>query len=110
GTELGARYAEIVFTSLPTLDVATEFTTRIRARAAELGRPGGLPLIFSSFHATYGATEEEAQRKVREKREAIDYEAGRALVADMLGGGLDLSGLPLDRPLPESLLPELGSV
>lgn len=110
GSELGARYAEIVFTSLPTLDVAREFTTRIRSRAAQLGRPPGLPLIFSSFHATYGATEEEALRLVREKHEAIDFERGRTQVADMLGGGVDLSDLPLDRPLPESLLPELSSV
>jgi FMN-dependent oxidoreductase (nitrilotriacetate monooxygenase family) len=110
GMELGARYAEIVFTALPTMDGALSFTKRIRDRAAELGRAPGLPLIFSSFHATYGATEEEAQRLVREKREAIDYERGRAQVADMLGGGVDLSGLPLDKPLPESLLPEVSSV
>ncbi|MFC1408844.1 NtaA/DmoA family FMN-dependent monooxygenase [Streptacidiphilus sp. N1-12] len=110
GLALGARYAEIVFTSLPTLPVAREFTARIRAQAAEHGRPGGLPLIFSSFHATYGATEEEARRLVREKAEAIDFEAGRALVADMLGGGVDLSEAALDRPLPESLLPDIRSV
>jgi alkanesulfonate monooxygenase SsuD/methylene tetrahydromethanopterin reductase-like flavin-dependent oxidoreductase (luciferase family) len=28
----------------------------------------------------------------------------------MLGGGVDLSELPLDQPLPDSLLPELSSV
>jgi FMN-dependent oxidoreductase (nitrilotriacetate monooxygenase family) len=110
GMELGARYAEIVFTALPTLDDALDFTRRIRNRAAQLGRAPGLPLIFSSFHATYGATEEEARRLVRERREAIDYERGRAQVADMLGGGVDLSDLPLDEPLPESRLPEVSSV
>jgi FMN-dependent oxidoreductase (nitrilotriacetate monooxygenase family) len=110
GVELGARYAEIVFTSLPTLEIAQEHTARIRARAAALGRPGGLPLIFSSFHAAYGSTEEEARRLVRERIEAIDYELGRALVADMLGGAVDLSDAPLDKPLPESLLPDLGSI
>jgi FMN-dependent oxidoreductase (nitrilotriacetate monooxygenase family) len=110
GVELGARYAEIVFTSLPTLEIAREFTVRIRARAAALGRPEGLPLIFSSFHATYGATEQEARRLVRERAEAIDYERGRAVVADMLGGGVDLSDEPLDRPLPQSVLPDVESV
>ncbi|MCM2416292.1 NtaA/DmoA family FMN-dependent monooxygenase [Streptomyces sp. RKAG290] len=110
GTELGARYAEIVFTSLPTLDVAVDFTRKIRDRAAQLGRAGGLPLIFSSFHATYGATEQEAQRLVHERREAIDFERGRTQVADMLGGGVDLSELPLDSKLPESMLPDVTSV
>jgi FMN-dependent oxidoreductase (nitrilotriacetate monooxygenase family) len=110
GTALGARYAEIVFTSLPTLDIAVDFTRKIRGQAERLGRAGGLPLVFSSFHATYGATEEEARRLVRERRESIDFERGRAQVADMLGGGVDLSDLPLDRPLPESLLPDVASV
>ncbi|MFJ9351138.1 NtaA/DmoA family FMN-dependent monooxygenase [Streptomyces sp. NPDC101237] len=110
GTALGARYAEIVFTSLPTLDHARAFTRKIRDQARRLGRPDGLPLIFSSFHATFGATEEEARRLVREKRESIDFEPGRAQVADMLGGGLDLSELPLDAPLPEGLLPDVNSV
>jgi alkanesulfonate monooxygenase SsuD/methylene tetrahydromethanopterin reductase-like flavin-dependent oxidoreductase (luciferase family) len=32
GIELGARHAEIVFTSLPTLEIARHHTTRIRAR------------------------------------------------------------------------------
>ncbi|OQR66000.1 monooxygenase [Streptomyces maremycinicus] len=110
GTALGARFAEIVFTSLPTLDHALDFTRKIRARAREFGRADGLPLIFSSFHATFGATEEEARRLVRESREAIDFERGRDQVADMLGGGVDLSDLPLDAPLPLSVLPEITSV
>jgi FMN-dependent oxidoreductase (nitrilotriacetate monooxygenase family) len=110
GIELGARYAEVVFTALSTLDAAREYTDRIRGRAAQLGRPAGLPLIFSSFHATFGATEQEARRLVQERQEAIDFEAGRALVADMLGGAVDLSEAKLDDTLPESLLPDVSSV
>ncbi|MFD6399392.1 NtaA/DmoA family FMN-dependent monooxygenase [Nocardia sp. NPDC060249] len=110
GVELGARFAEVVFTSLATLEDAITYTKKIRTRAAELGRPDGLPLIFSSFHATYGATEEEARRLVREAAEATDFEAGRRQLADMLGGGIDLSELPLDKPIPETLLPQLDSV
>ncbi|MFC6014066.1 NtaA/DmoA family FMN-dependent monooxygenase [Nocardia lasii] len=110
GIELGARFAEVVFTSLPTLADAITYTKKIRTRATELGRPEGLPLIFSSFHATYGATEEEARRLVREAAESTDFDAGRRQLADMLGGGIDLTDLPLDKPLPESLLPAIDSV
>ncbi|GGL91577.1 monooxygenase [Streptomyces fumigatiscleroticus] len=110
GIALGARYAEIVFTSLPTLGHAADFTRKIRSRAEQHGRAAGLPLIFSSLHATFGATEEEARRLVREKRESIDFERGRSQVADMLGGGVDLSDVPLDAKLPESLLPDVASV
>ncbi|WP_433562445.1 NtaA/DmoA family FMN-dependent monooxygenase [Nocardia sp. CA-151230] len=110
GVELGARHAEVVFTSLATLEDAVTYTKRIRTRAAELGRPGGLPLVFSSLHATYGASEAEARRLVREREEATDFEAGRRLLEDMLGGGVDLSDLPLDKPIPGHRLPEPGSV
>ncbi len=110
GIALGARYAEIVFTSLPTLQIAQEYTAKIRKSAAEYGRAPGLPLIFSSFHATYGATEEEARRLVQEKQEAIDFERGRRQVEDMLGGNIDLSEVKLDQTIPESLLPDVSSV
>lgn len=110
GIELGARFAEVVFTSLPTLEDAVTYTKKIRTRAAEWGRADGLPLIFSSFHATYGSTEAEARRLVREAVESTDFDAGRRRLADMLGGGIDLSELPLDKPIPETVLPQLDSV
>ncbi|MFC9433133.1 NtaA/DmoA family FMN-dependent monooxygenase [Nocardia sp. NPDC057030] len=110
GIELGARFAEVVFTSLPTLDDAITYTKKIRTRATDLGRADGLPLIMSSFHATYGSTEAEVRQLVRERDEATDFDAGRLALADMLGGGVDLTDLPLDRPIPEHLLPEVNSV
>jgi len=110
GIELGARFAEVVFTSLPTFEDAVTYTKTIRARAAELGRGDELPLIFSSFHATYGATESEVDRLVREAEESTDFDAGRTRLADMFGGDVDFSELPLDRPIPESLIPDPSSV
>lgn len=110
GIELGARFAEVVFTSLATFEDAVTYTKTIRARAAELGRGDELPLIFSSFHATYGATEAEVERLVREAEESTDFDAGRTRLADMFGGGVDFSELPLDRPIPELLLPDPSSV
>ncbi|ALX46327.1 monooxygenase [Burkholderia humptydooensis] len=47
---------------------------------------------------------------MRDKHERIDYEQGRLKLADMLGGGVDLRELPLDQPLPESLLLAIDSV
>jgi FMN-dependent oxidoreductase (nitrilotriacetate monooxygenase family) len=110
GIALGAKYAEVVFTALATSEDARRFTGTIRTQAAAHRRAPGLPLIFSSFHATFGATEAEARRLVRERQEAIDFEAGRALVADMLGGGVDLSEAKLDERLPESAVPDVGAI
>lgn len=109
GIEFAARYAEVVFTALPTLEVALDFVGKLRRRARELGRPEGLPLIMSSFHATIGATETEAKRLLAERREAVDLVAGRAVLEDMLAG-TDLSDLPLDRPVPIERVPALANV
>jgi FMN-dependent oxidoreductase (nitrilotriacetate monooxygenase family) len=110
GIALGARHAEIVFTSLPTLGIAQEYTTRIRRLAAGHGRRPGLPWIFSSLHATFGATEQEAKRKVAERVEAIDFERGRAQVEDMFGGGVDLSSVRLDQTIPAEVIPDVRTV
>ncbi|GAA5050608.1 NtaA/DmoA family FMN-dependent monooxygenase [Nocardia callitridis] len=110
GIELGARFAEVVFTSLATLEDAVTYAKRIRTRAAELGRPEGLPRIMSSLHTTYGATEAEVRRLVREAEEATDLDAGRIQLEDMFGGGVDLSDLPLDKPIPPERLPDVASV
>ncbi|MBY6412518.1 NtaA/DmoA family FMN-dependent monooxygenase [Rhodococcus sp. BP-252] len=110
GIELGARFAEVVFTSLATLEDAVTYTKTIRTRAAELGRGGELPLIFSSFHATYGASEAEVRQLLKEREESTDFDAGRARLADMLGGEIDLTELPLDKPIPVDLLPDPKTV
>jgi FMN-dependent oxidoreductase (nitrilotriacetate monooxygenase family) len=107
GVTLGARYAEAVYTSQPQLDGAVAFAHELRGQARAFGRAENLPLIMNSFHSVIGESDADVARRVREKRERIDYDKGRVKLADMFGGEVDLSGLPLDRPLPESLLPDV---
>jgi hypothetical protein len=98
-----AETLDSFFTARPMLGDALGLTRRIRTRAAQLGARTGAaaPLSFSSFDATRGATEQEAQRLVREKREAIDDERGRAGRAHDRWGR-DLGDLPSDDSLPGS--------
>lgn len=107
GITLGARFAEAVYTSQPQNDGAIEFVSELRRQAQAYGRAENLPLIMNSFHAVIGESEADVQRRVREKRERIDYDKGRIKLADMLGGEIDLSDLSLDAPVPEILLPEV---
>ena len=65
---------------------------------------------MNSFHSVIGDSDADVARRLKEKHERIDYEQGRLKLADMLGGDLDLSELPLDKPLPEALLPEVTSI
>lgn len=109
GITLGARYAEAVYTSQPETDGAVAFARELRRQARGFGRAAGLPLIMNSFHAIIGESDADVARRLRAKHEATDYDQGRIKLADMLGGDLDLSDLPLDRPLPENLIPDLAA-
>jgi alkanesulfonate monooxygenase SsuD/methylene tetrahydromethanopterin reductase-like flavin-dependent oxidoreductase (luciferase family) len=110
GVSLGARYAEVVYTSQPTLDEARAFVTELRRQAIGFGRANRLPFVMNSFHSLIGESDADVARRLRDRHERIDYEQGKLRLADMLGGGIDLRGHALDRPLPESLLPEVDSV
>ncbi|MGV1760304.1 NtaA/DmoA family FMN-dependent monooxygenase [Rhizobium sp. A22-96] len=110
GVTVGARYAEVVYTSQPKLEDAIAFATELRRRATSFGRASGLPFIMNSFHSVIGESDADVARRLKEKQERIDYEQGRLKLADMLGGNLNLSELPLDKPLPETLLPEVTSI
>ncbi|NTF83545.1 NtaA/DmoA family FMN-dependent monooxygenase [Rhizobium rhizogenes] len=110
GVTLGARYAEVVYTSQPTLEAAIAFVGELRRQARGFGRGADLPLVMNSFHSVIGESEADVARRLREKHEKIDYQKGRLKLADLLGGDIDLSDLPLDQALPQSLLPEIDSV
>jgi FMN-dependent oxidoreductase (nitrilotriacetate monooxygenase family) len=110
GVTVGARYAEVVYTSQPRLDDAIAFATELRRRSAAFGRGDRRPFIMNSFHSIIGETDADVARRLKEKHERIDYAQGRLKLADMLGGDVDLSDLRLDQPLPASLLPDVSSV
>ena len=110
GVTLGARYAEVIYTSQPTLSAAKRFVSDVQARARRFGREQNLPLIMNSFHAIIGDSDADVARRLREKHERIDYQQGRLRLADMLGGEIELNTLPLDQPLPSFLIPDLAQV
>ncbi|AOJ26785.1 NtaA/DmoA family FMN-dependent monooxygenase [Burkholderia seminalis] len=110
GVSLGARYAEVVYTSQPTHDDARAFVAELRRQAAAFGRGDRPPLVMNSFHSVIGESDADVARRLRDKHERIDYEQGRLKLADMLGGSVDLRDLPLDQPLPAALLPAIDSV
>jgi FMN-dependent oxidoreductase (nitrilotriacetate monooxygenase family) len=99
GKELAARTAEVVFTAQQTLEDAVTFYADLKGRLGRYGRsreslkimPGVLPVI--------GRTESEAQEKFEELQSLIEPEVGLNLLRIHLGG-LDLSGYPLDGPIP----------
>ncbi|MBB6113983.1 FMN-dependent oxidoreductase (nitrilotriacetate monooxygenase family) [Rahnella inusitata] len=110
GLKLGARYAEVIYTSQPTLEDAKHFVEQVHHHADAFGRRENRPLIMNSFHSIIGESPSDVTRRLFEKHERIDYEQGRLKVADMLGGEIDLRDLALDQPVPLRLLPDIEQV
>jgi FMN-dependent oxidoreductase (nitrilotriacetate monooxygenase family) len=106
GKALAARTAEVIFTAQQTTADAVAFYADVKGRLAQYGRepddlkimPGVMPIV--------GRTESEARDRFAELQALIDPAVGLAMVST-LTGGFDLSGYPLDGPIPE--LPETNA-
>ena len=98
GRALAAATADVVFTAQPTLDAAVAFYRDMGARREREGR--GPLRIMPGIYAVVGSTEAEARDKYAQLQDLIEPKAGLALLGRMIGN-FDLSGYPLDGPLPD---------
>lgn len=103
GRELAAATAEAIFAAQRTLAEAQAFYADIKGRAERLGRNPDHIKIMPGIFPVVGRTEAEAREKFEELQSRIHPVVGLALLSSTLGG-IDLSGYPLDGPLPD--LPE----
>ncbi|MET0264025.1 MAG: LLM class flavin-dependent oxidoreductase, partial [Duganella sp.] len=103
GRDLAAATAEVVFTAQPTLARAQDFYRDIKRRVADKGRKPESLKIMPGLFAVVGRSQAEADDKFGQLQQLIEPQAGLALLGRMIGN-FDLSGYPLDGPLPD--LPE----
>ncbi|MFD4137765.1 LLM class flavin-dependent oxidoreductase [Streptomyces sp. NPDC058572] len=102
GKEFAARYAEAVFTAQQTLADGQTFYKDLKSRLAKYGRTADQLKILPGICPVVGGTEAEA-RALEDELTGLQVPAyGLQQLSGMLG--TDLTGLPLDGPLPE--LPE----
>lgn len=106
GKELAARTAEVIFTAWQTLEEAQAFYADVKGRMAKYGRSPEELKIMPGVFPVIGRTEEEAEQNKRLLEEIIPEEAGVNLLSSMIS--VDLSGYPVDGPLPD--LPDLEQV
>ncbi|MFJ9645997.1 LLM class flavin-dependent oxidoreductase [Streptomyces sp. NPDC101206] len=99
GKEFAARYAEAVFTAQQTLADGQAFYKDLKSRLARYGRTEDDLLVLPGIAPVVGSTEAEAKALERRLTELQVPEYGLAQLSGMLG--TDLTGLPLDGPLPE---------
>ncbi|MCM3921277.1 LLM class flavin-dependent oxidoreductase [Frankia sp. AiPs1] len=100
GRDFAARHGEVVFTGQGTLAGAQRFYADVKARAAAHGRNPDHLLVWPILAPIVGDTEAAARARRDELLELIHDDVARRLVQDTVGD-VDLSGYPLDGPLPE---------
>jgi len=105
GRALAAATADVVFTAQPTLASAQAFYRDMQERRAREGR--GPLRIMPGIYAVVGQSASHAEEKYRALQDLIEPKAGLALLGRMIGN-VDLSGYPLDGPLPELPLTQNG--
>lgn len=100
GQDLAAQTAEVVFTAHQTLRSAQRFYKELKGRLPHYGRSPDSLKIMPGIFPVVAATKAEAEDKFDAIQSLIDPVVGLALVSGLLGG-VDLTGYPLDGPLPE---------
>ncbi|HWK95484.1 MAG TPA: LLM class flavin-dependent oxidoreductase [Pseudolabrys sp.] len=100
GVAFGARHTDVAFTAQSNLDEARAFRRAFHDQVVSVGRdPAHVPVVMGVL-PVIGRTREEARAKLdrinaRIHPDVLLREAGRAL------GNIDLSGYPIEGPVPE---------
>lgn len=100
GKELAARTAEVIFSAQQTTAEAAAFYRDVKSRLAKYGRAEEDLKILPGVFPVVGRTRAEAEDKFAALQNLISPEVGLDLLSNHTGG-FDLSGYPLDGPLPE---------
>ncbi|WP_454724902.1 MULTISPECIES: LLM class flavin-dependent oxidoreductase [Cupriavidus] len=102
GQALAARHAEVVFTAQQDLPAAREFAQGLKAQVAAQGRDPAHCLIMPGLMPIIGRTEAEAHDKLALLQSFTDQSNALAILTEQLM--IDVSGYPLDGPLPDLVL------
>ena len=94
GRDFAARTAEMTYCSATSLEVAQGYYADIKGRAEKFGRNPDQIKITPGLSVTVAETDSEAQARFDELQDLIDF-------SHVVVAGVDLSGYPLDGPLPE---------
>lgn len=103
GREFSAQVADIVFSSTPTFDRAQAFYRDMKSRLPKFGRTAQDLKVLPGISPIVGETLEEAERKYEYLQSLVHPEVRRQFLAEDLEA--DLSGLPMDQPIPEERIP-----
>jgi len=105
GRDVAASIGELLFTVQQDLEAAKAFAADIRARAVKFGRDPSHIKILPGVSPIVGKDKADARAKLAELGALMEPVSSLKVLSERLGH--DLSGFPLDEPLPE-LPPSAG--
>jgi len=100
GQAFAAAHAEVLFTAQSTVEGARSFYANVKKRMLQVGRTPEQLKIMPGVMPIVGATQAEADARLRQLQDLVDPQVGLSLLSD-IAGGHDLSQYPLDGPLPD---------
>jgi len=107
GQEIAAANADVVYAAQVDLAGAKAYYAGLKARMAKYGRAPELLKVMPAVTTIVGRTRAEAQAKFDQLQELIDPMVGLASLFSSFG---DLSGYPLDGPVPEPVNAKVRSI
>ena len=107
GRAFAAEFAEAVFGNPLTIEWAQGYYADLKQRAATFGRAPESILIMPGISTYVGRTAKEAQELYDEMQARVDPVVGIEMLSAVLG--VDVSGYPIDGPLPELDRSHVGS-
>ena len=107
GQEIAAANADVVYAAQVDLAGAKAYYAGLKARMAKYGRAPDLLKVMPAVTTIVGRTRAEAQAKFDQLQELIDPLVGLASLFNAFG---DLSGYPLDGPVPEPVNAKVRSI
>jgi FMN-dependent oxidoreductase (nitrilotriacetate monooxygenase family) len=109
GRDFAARWAELIFTGDPNIDVAHSHYKDQKERIAERGRDPAqvkmLPMAYTVIGESRAHAEEREQLFLNE---LVDPQASLALLSELMNH--DFSGLALDAPITDELIASVSGI
>lgn len=113
GLGLGAQYGDAVFAAHPDEETAVEFYGAIKGRVSDAGRDPDSLKVLPGLYMLIGespAHAKELAEQLAELEGTADFEAQRRTFEAGAFGGVDLSDLDPDQPIPVERLPDPSQV
>jgi FMN-dependent oxidoreductase (nitrilotriacetate monooxygenase family) len=109
GRDFAARWAELIFTGDPGLEVARSHYQDQKARIAATGRDPGavkmLPMVYTVIGESRAHAEEREQLFLNE---LVDPQASLTLLSELMN--FDFSGFELDAPVTDELIESVSGI